>query len=306
MSRLERLVNLTAALLAAQRPLTAEEIGRTIPGYPDDKASFKRQFERDKDALRRLGMPIEQEAVGAAIGYRIAKDGYHLHDPGLAPDELSALQLAARTVALDGFGAADALWKLGGAESPPPAPTAVLAAAAVPASSSLPVLFDAITESRAVSFAYRADTRTVVPRALSFRTGHWYLDAHDLDRGDARSFRVDRISGDVRVGDVTARPPAPRRSQTSLMPWEIGDAAPIPTTLLIDAHQAPWAIRYLGEDRLVERRADGAVVVTLNVVSVDAMVSFVLGFLAEAEVLAPAAMRDAVVQWLVPIADGGR
>ena len=59
MARLERLVNLSAALLAADRALTAEELRERVPGYPDEKSSFRRQFERDKDALRELGIPLQ-------------------------------------------------------------------------------------------------------------------------------------------------------------------------------------------------------------------------------------------------------
>lgn len=312
MSRLERLLNLTAALLSSSRPMTAEEIHRTIPGYPDDKLSFKRQFERDKDALRGLGMPIEQSTAGAVTGYRITPDGYYLRDPGLAPDELRALQLAARTVALEGFPSTDGLWKLGtdgrtqpGAR-PPSTSTVPFATAEVPTSAVLPALFDAITDSRIARFAYRGEQRRTLPRALSFRNGHWYLDAHDLDRADDRSFRVDRITGDVTLGEVGDRPPSARAPGRSAMPWELGDGPVVRARVLVDAHQAPWAVRHLGDAAVDERRPDGSVVVHLDVVNVDAFVSFVVGFLADAEVLGPPELRTTVVQWLAPIADGSR
>ena len=54
-AKVERLLNLSAALLAAERPLTAAEIRRRVPGYPEERASFRRTFERDKDDLRELG-----------------------------------------------------------------------------------------------------------------------------------------------------------------------------------------------------------------------------------------------------------
>ena len=63
MSRIERLVNLTAALLAAERPLSADELRSRVPGYPDEKASFRRQFERDKEVLRDLGLPLSMESL---------------------------------------------------------------------------------------------------------------------------------------------------------------------------------------------------------------------------------------------------
>ncbi|MSW92769.1 MAG: DNA-binding transcriptional regulator, partial [Actinobacteria bacterium] len=57
-SKLERLLNLTAALLATARPLTAEQLRGRLEGYPDADASFRRAFERDKDDLRQMGIPI--------------------------------------------------------------------------------------------------------------------------------------------------------------------------------------------------------------------------------------------------------
>ena len=56
--RLERLVNLTATLLDTRRPLTLDELAERVePRYPDDKTSRRRQFERDKETLRELGVP---------------------------------------------------------------------------------------------------------------------------------------------------------------------------------------------------------------------------------------------------------
>ncbi|MEK9999630.1 MAG: hypothetical protein VW623_05935, partial [Acidimicrobiaceae bacterium] len=63
MDKLERLLNLTAALLHAEIPLTAEELRDRVGGYPDTKATFRRAFERDKDDLRSMGMPLRVEPV---------------------------------------------------------------------------------------------------------------------------------------------------------------------------------------------------------------------------------------------------
>jgi proteasome accessory factor B len=116
--KLERLLNLTAALLETSKPLTASEVARRVYGYPEEKGAFRRTFERDKDDLREMGIPIElSEIIGTdppETGYRIPKDQYYLRDPGLEPDELAALHLAASTVRLDGIEGAGGLWKLGG------------------------------------------------------------------------------------------------------------------------------------------------------------------------------------------------
>ncbi|HZJ50717.1 MAG TPA: DNA-binding transcriptional regulator, partial [Actinomycetota bacterium] len=64
MHRIERLINLIAALLDSPRPMSAEEIRRRIAGYdqPTDEA-FRRAFERDKESLRAMGVPIEMRST---------------------------------------------------------------------------------------------------------------------------------------------------------------------------------------------------------------------------------------------------
>src|SRR3954454_4267690 len=57
-SRLERLVNLMAALIETERPLTRAEIRERVPGYTGDDSAYRRAFERDKDTLRNMGIPV--------------------------------------------------------------------------------------------------------------------------------------------------------------------------------------------------------------------------------------------------------
>jgi proteasome accessory factor B len=115
--KLERLLNLTAALLHTSRPLTAEEIRERVPGYPEGLSAFRRTFERDKDDLREMGVPLSIERIEAEErpidGYRIHERDYYLRDPGLDPDEAAALNLAVSAVRLDGVQGVEALWKLG-------------------------------------------------------------------------------------------------------------------------------------------------------------------------------------------------
>ena len=60
MRRIERLINLIAALLDSDRPMTAEDIRARIAGYDQENYdAFRRAFERDKDALRAMGIPLE-------------------------------------------------------------------------------------------------------------------------------------------------------------------------------------------------------------------------------------------------------
>ena len=57
--RTERLLSIVVLLLSSRRYLTAEQIRAAVSGYPDEHEAFKRMFERDKEELRELGIPLE-------------------------------------------------------------------------------------------------------------------------------------------------------------------------------------------------------------------------------------------------------
>jgi predicted DNA-binding transcriptional regulator YafY len=299
--RLERLLNLTAALLNASRVLSAAELARLVPGYPDpaDKSTFRRAFERDKESLREMGIPLELVDVPGTDppeqGYRIRREDYALRDPGLAPDELAAIHLATAAVQMEGLRGTEAIWKLGGA---PAAPEDGAALAALPTIPQLVPLFAAVAERAPVTFAYRGEPRTVDPHRLSFSRGRWYLDGHDHGRQADRQFRLDRIEGDVVVGASGSfeRPPTPADRGTQ--PWQLGAEPAVMARVAIDGDQAGWALDHLGEALVVEQHDDGAVVVEFEVTNRDAFRSFVVGFLEHAEVLGPDDLRADLVEWL--------
>src|SRR5215475_13640833 len=95
----ERLLSLVVCLLSARRYLTATQIRAAVPGYPDSFDAFKRMFERDKDELRELGIPLEtgtNTIWDEEVGYRISRQAYELPEIALEPDEAAVLGLAAR------------------------------------------------------------------------------------------------------------------------------------------------------------------------------------------------------------------
>ena len=56
----ERILNLTICLLVSGRYLPKSRIREAVEGYHNlSDAAFERTFERDKDELRSLGVPIE-------------------------------------------------------------------------------------------------------------------------------------------------------------------------------------------------------------------------------------------------------
>lgn len=316
-NKLERLLNLTAVLLNTTRPLAAEELRQKVEGYPPPGAAFHRAFERDKDDLRVLGIPLRVERVPATDppvdGYRIAPDDYYLPDPGLDADELAALHLASLAVRVDGFGPQEALWKLGGMavdESEPggaggDATVVMDQLASIPTDPALIPIFKAITDRMTVEFDYRGARRTLDPWRLDFHRGRWYVTGFDHLREGERNFRLDRMDGPVEVTDSTferpARPqagPGPRRA------WEMGADEPVEARLLVDESRVATALKQLGEDIAAEPQPDGSVIFTVPVVKHDAFQSFVLGFLEHAELLEPLEWRDRIRQWLAAMADG--
>jgi proteasome accessory factor B len=301
--KLERLLNLTAALLETAKPLSAAEIAQRVYGYPEEKTAFRRTFERDKDDLREMGIPLVLSEITGTdppeAGYRIPKDQYYLRDPGLEPDELAALHLAASTVRLDGIEGAGGLWKLGGRPATAATTDAGPEVTPIPVDKRLVALWDAANERKPVTFTYRGTERTVDPYRLDFQRDHWYVSGYDHLRDDERNFRVDRIEGAVSAGKRHAfERPSTGVPGARVEPWQLGEGPPLVARVLVDAPRAAIAVGEAGNDAIVEQRDDGSVVVEMSVTSFDGFRSFVIGFLEHAEVLDPPELRADIIEWL--------
>jgi len=293
MDKLERLLKLTAALLHAEIPLTAEELRDRVGGYPDTKATFRRAFERDKDDLRSMGMPLRVEPVPGVDppvdGYRLDRDEYAGTELAFEADELAALHLATSLVQLDGDDTA--LVKLGAAGGDAPADSV----GRVPFNDTLATMIGAAVDRKALSVTYNDVERIVEPWKLSFTRGHWYLSGFDRLREDQRLYRVDRITDGVSLSGPAQAPVGDVNEPIDLRGWELGDGPVIKATILVDADQAAYARHILGE---AVDRPDGSVTATLDVRNIDAFRSFVLSFLEHAEILEPAELRADFVEWL--------
>jgi proteasome accessory factor B len=304
-AKLERLLNLTALLLETPRPLSAVEIRDRLGVYAAENDAFRRAFERDKDDLRAMGVPLEVQDVPGVVpaveGYRIPKDRYYLRDPGLTAEELAALRMAASVVQLDGLSAREGLLKLGGLVGEADGAMGV-AVAALPGGHVGP-LFGAIAARTPARFTYRGVERRVDPYRLDFLRGRWYLTGFDHTRDDERAFRLDRFESAVeRLDGPRFERPSTTVPGVQFEPWQLGEGEPVTAKVLVDAPQAPWIVQHLGPGAVAEERSDGSVVVTMTVTNRDNFRSFVLTFLDHAEVLEPADLRAAVVEWLEAIA----
>lgn len=299
--KLERLLNLTALLLDARRPITAERIQQQLD-YPEDRTAFRRAFERDKDELRTMGIPLRVEKVPGALpevdGYRIPREEYALRDPGLTTEELGALHLAASAVQVEGLPSTEGLLKLGGLVTEGARDLGVQVAP-LPADPNLARLFGAVSSRTPVRLRYHSQDRTIDPYRLEFQRGRWYLTGYDHLRDEERNYRLERIEGDIELTDeLTFEPPATTVPGRARGAWELGGEEPLRARVRIDGPQVGWAVQHLGPDHVVEESADGSVVVELPVTNRAAFRSFVLSFLDHAEVLEPLELRDDLIAWL--------
>ena len=189
--KIERLINLTIALLATKRYLTKSEIFSSVDGYEGSPETKERMFERDKDDLRSLGIEIEVGSFDPLFndeaGYKIKQETYQFELGDISPTEVSLLSLAADAWQEASFGdaAQKALLKLrsiGIASDEISIPGSVQKLN--DSGQDLSLITKAIAQSQLLNFSYldsslKTVARKVVPIALSTRSGFWYLSGVD-------------------------------------------------------------------------------------------------------------------------------
>lgn len=304
---LERVTNLLALLLHARVPRTLDAIANEIePRYPADESARRTAFERDKRTLRERGVPIEQVTLGGndagKVAYWVDRARLELPDLGLTDEESHALRLAVAAVRLGVDWGERALQKVdldAGTSA-----GAVAASAALSSSPLLPRLADANQRRCRVQFRYRGEAREVEPWGLLSREGWWYVVGLAVERQAMRSFRVDRIEGQVTVGAPGAFTvpedfnPASTFSPDAKLLRTGDDDEVLAAEVRISPERAATMVAQLGETAVRAHEPDGAVVVAVPFSNRPAFVSWVLGLLDDAEVLGPPDVRAEVVAQL--------
>mgnify|MGYP000013854980 CR=1 FL=1 len=308
----ERLLNLVICLLATRRPLSAEHIRHAVPGYDaaNDEA-FQRMFERDKNELREIGIPIEvhKDPWEEDPGYRIVRQAYELPEITLEPDEAAVVGLAAQVWQRASLAeaASGALLKLraGGVETDEAGGMAggALELRVDTRDPAFPALWEAVRDRRAVRFDYRAAssgsvlTRTVEPWGVVSRRGRWYVVGHDRDRDAARVFRLSRISGPVvpvgRPGTVTVPEGV---DMTSMVGYRDDMTVSERTALIRVREGACQGLRQVA--KAVRPGADGWDELDVDFSDPGRLAGWVVGFAADAEVVGPPDAREAVIRRL--------
>lgn len=216
----ERQTNLVVALMATDIGLTKQQILDNVSGYRQRAEAgartdaLEKMFERDKDELRALGVPIE--TIGdpgdpndlREARYRIPKAEYDLPaDLEFSPAELAVLTLAgsvwsAESSSADAQAGVRKIRALGidGDE-----PIIGFAPKITTREASFAPLQSAIESGRVVTFDYlkpgegTARRRKVEPLALLDYEARWHVYGIDVDADDERTFLLSRIVGDVTV-----------------------------------------------------------------------------------------------------------
>jgi proteasome accessory factor B len=321
-ARAERLVNLVLCLLSTRQYLPAERIRAIVAGYadaPTDEA-FYRMFERDKNELRDLGIPLEfgrNRAVDADDGYRIARRDYELGDIDLEPDEAAAVALAVRlwdSPELTGA-ATGALLKLraAGVDVDQGVPSVVEPKVRT-TEPAFGALLAAVQAGRAVRFDYRRlnpaelSTRTLEPWGVVSWRGRWYVVGHDRDRKAPRCFRLSRIVGQATAfgpSGVVERPPDVDLLQ--FISHSTGEDPADTTTvrLWVARHRAAGLRRratVVGEQAIDDEPGD---VIELDLLHPDSAAGWIAGYGEDVVVLEPEVLRKTVHERLLAAASGG-
>ncbi|HVV76859.1 MAG TPA: YafY family protein [Mycobacteriales bacterium] len=307
--RTERLMNLVICLLHTRAYLTAERLREIIPGYaeaPSDDA-FKRMFERDKEDLRDLGIPLEVGTLSHfddEPGYRIPRSDYALPEVRLEPDEAAALGLAARmwSSASQGATATRALRKLeaAGVELTP-LPEGLQPRLGA-GGAGLPTVHEALREGRRLTFSYRGANdaepaqRKVEPWGVVCWRGRWYLVGHDLDREASRAFRLSRVVGEPVVEGKPGSVTVPERVDLVALVSATDQPQSDALARVKVRHDRAMGLRRQTID--VADDGDGWDVVTVPCPDPHRLAEQVLSYGSDAVILSPAEARDAIVSRL--------
>lgn len=320
----ERLLNLVILLLVARNYTTKEQIRELMEPYRvSSPEAFDRMFERDKEDLRALGIPLETGYVDKFFedeqGYRIKRDAFELPEIDFAADEVAVLGLAARVWGHAGLAAAtsDALVKLQAAglqfdreqlESVEPT--------LVAEEPSFESIWQATVRRTPVRFAYarpgqtEAATRHLEPWGVVTAKGRWYVVGQDTDRREPRMFRLSRILSAVEAigepGAFTVPPGTDLRALSAALAPDVPDRSAV----LLARTGSAIGLRRRGRLREPDVTgpdgSSGWDRLEVDFGSLDDFAGELLGYADAVVVESPEELRDAVVERLRVVAGGAR
>lgn len=309
-SKSERLLNLLIMLLVQRHFVSKERIRSML--YADSSTdAFEKMFERDKEELRSLGVPVEVGNMDAYFddepGYRIRPDEFALPDIDLEPDEAAVIGLATKVWEHARLAQAttEVVRKLTALGVPVDVSALDIAQPRLSADEpAFDVFFEAVQERSVVEFDYgrtgqaKPTRRRLQPWGVARYSGRWYVVGFDLDRNAERVFRLSRVQGTARkvgqpgayevpvgtdVSEVARRLAPPPSTERAVVLVRAGAGTP----LRRDADEVHEGVP--GPD---ERSTWDRLVLTRPTVG---LTDDLLGYGADVYVEEPAAVRDALV-----------
>lgn len=315
----QRVFGLVLALVASTQGLTKNALLSSVYGYSNryqrggDNSALDRQFERDKEQLRALGIQIEtldspqEPGNNLLTRYRISKNLLQFpEDLRFSERELMLLRLAALawsegSLSAESRRAAMKLESLGAGLDVQHLGIAPRLGTVAPAAGPLQRAIDA---TQVVRFEYTLpgrDTsfaRRVAPLRLHRVEGRWHLIAWDLDRDAGRVFLLSRITGDVSEGsgsydsELLAQADGIvtdllRRRETQRATVRVRPGSVAEARLASRGHQ-------LGDSSLHE--------FSLGMLDVHVLAAELVGYGADVTVISPAELRELVIDQLRAVA----
>jgi proteasome accessory factor C len=143
--------------------------------------------------------------------------------------------------------------------------------------------------------------RTLAPYAIAYGEGQWYVIGHSAEVDAMRVFRLDRVLEAHPDGDAF-EVPADFDASAFVADGRVFQADEAPE---VHVRYSPRIARWIEEREEVERLDDGSVIVRHVAASPRWLVSHVLQYGAEAEVVEPEAMREVVKRAVGRMIGGG-
>jgi proteasome accessory factor B len=312
----ERILNLTICLLVADRYLSKDRIREAVEGYHDlSDGAFERTFERDKDELRALGVPIEVGSFEVLFddepGYRIRPSEFSLPAIDLDAEEASVVGVAARVwqhaSVADSTRSALAKLRAAGIE-PDTAQLSTLAPSVQATEPGFDPLWSAVLERSRVSFTYRdGERRTLEPWGLTASKGRWYVIGHDVDRDATRMFKLARIADRPRKVSRAGAYAVPADLDLRALARSLAPREPTETALLaIRKGRAPALVRRAEPATAGTGLPNGFEAFSVAYGDRWSLAEEIVQHGADVVVLGPPDLRDSVVRALRAVAATGR
>ncbi|MBD3940884.1 WYL domain-containing protein [Microbacterium sp. NEAU-LLC] len=309
----ERLLNLVVALIATDQGLTKDTILTSVAGYREQseagasKDALEKMFERDKESLRGLGVPIETIGDWAdpddlrEARYRVPSAEYELpEDIEFTPAELALLNLAGGVWSESSMSddARSGLRKIRALGDLVDEPIIGFSPRLNPRDPAFPALHQAIEASRVVTFPYLKPgedtprTRRIQPLALVEYEARWHVFGIDLDVHADRTFLLSRIVGPVALArgsfDPVLREGAGERALAGLEEVASRNSA------LLEVNPGTEAAL-----RLARRAIRAEQGIRVPYVDVHIFADELASYGPEVRVVEPADLRDRVIERLV-------